>query len=45
MLKNRKKKKNIKAKSWFLERKNKIDKTLARLTRKKRRGPNKENKK
>ena len=39
-------KKINKTKSWFFKRINKIDKTLARLTKKKRkRTPNKQNKK
>ena len=42
-LKNRKK--NGKTKRWFYERVNKIDKPLARLIKKKREGPNKQNKK
>ena len=34
-----------KTKSWFFERKNKIDEPLARLTKKQREDPNKQNQK
>ena len=36
--------KKNKTKSWFFKRVNKIDKPLARLTKKKRENPNKQNK-